>query len=122
MKQQKKMYWSFRFSINPFKEYPGLIFCRIDWFDLLAVKGLSGVFSNTEALQLCQSLSSLVLSLLYGSLLTFVHNHRKTRLLPIGIFVGKVMSLLFNTLSRFVTAVLPRSKRLLIHGCSHHPQ
>ena len=74
--------------------------------DLLAVKGLSTPqFEN---------INSLVLSLLYGPTLMYIDDYRKAIVLTIQTFVGKVMSLLFNTLSRFVIAFLPRSKSLLI--------
>ena len=61
-----------------------------------------------------ESINSSVLSLLYGPTLTSIHNYWKNHTLSIGTFVSKVMSLLFDTLSRFVIAILPRSKRLLI--------
>ena len=66
-------YWSFSFSISPSNEYSGLISFRIDWFDLLAVSGLSRVFSSTTI----QSISSSLLSLLYGSTLTSIHDYQK---------------------------------------------
>ena len=97
-------YWRFSFSIKPSNEYSGLISFRMDWFDL-AVQG---------------TLKSLKASFLQCSAFFIVQlSHRnmttgKTIALTIGIFVGKVMSLLFNTLSRFAIAFLPRSKRLLI--------
>ena len=106
-------YWSFSFSINPSNEYSGLISFRMDWLDLLEVKGFSRVFSNTQF----KSISSLVLSLLFGPTLTSIHDYWKNHsfdYMDIWIFVGKVMSLLFNMLSRLVIAFLPRRKRLLI--------
>ena len=88
-----------------------------DWFPLrltgfisLQSKGLSKVFSNTTF----KSINSLALSLLYGPTLTSYVNTGKTIALTRWIFVGKVMSLLFNMLSRLVIAFLPRSKHLLI--------
>ena len=91
-----------------------------DWFPLgwtgwisLQSKGFSRVFSNTQF----KSINSLVLSLLYGQTLTSIHDYWKNHSFDysnIWIFVGKVMSLLFNMLSRWVIAFLPRSKRLLI--------
>ena len=85
------------------------------WFPLgftdltsLLSKGLSGVFSQFE------SISSLALSHLYGPTLTSIHDYRKSIALTIRTFVGKVMSLLFNTLSRLVLVFLPRIKCLLI--------
>ena len=91
--------------------YSGLISFRIDWFDLLPVQG------NLKSLLLHQSSK---LSLLYHSAFFMVqlsHSYRatgKTIALTRGTFVVKVMSLVFNMLSRFVTAFLPRSKGLLI--------
>ena len=66
-------YWSFSFSISPSNEYSGLISFRIDWFDLLAVSGLSRVFSSTTI----QSISSSVLSLLCGPTLIFIYDYCK---------------------------------------------
>ena len=73
-------------------------------------KGLSSVFSNTTV----KNHHSLVLSFLYGPILTSIHDYGKTVALTRWTFVGKVMSLLFNMLSRLVTVFLPRSKCLLI--------
>ena len=88
-----------------------------DWVPLgliglisLQSKGLSRVFSNTTV----QSINPLALSFLYGPTLTSVYDYWKTIVLTRWTFVGKVMSLLFNMLSRFVIAFLPRSKCLLI--------
>ena len=94
-------YWSFSFNIRPSTEHPGLISFRIDWLDLLAVQG---TFKN-----LLQHHSSKA-SILWHSTFFIVklsHPHRWT-------FVGKIMSLLFNMLSRLVITFLPRSKCLLI--------
>ena len=66
-------YWSFSFSISPSNEYSGLIFLRINCFDLLAGKGLSRVFSNTTV----QKHQFLVLRLLYGPALTSIHDYGK---------------------------------------------
>ena len=101
-------YWSFSFSISPANEYSGLISFRIDWFDPLQSKRLSIIFSNT----IVQKHNSSVHSLLYGPTLTFILE--KTIALTTWTFVGKVISLLFNMLFRFVIAFLPRSKHLLI--------
>ena len=99
-------YWSFSFSINPSNDYSGLISFRIDWFDLLAVQwSLAPQF---------KSINSSVLSFLYGPTLTSIHAHRKTIALTRWTFVGKVMSLLLNMLSRLIIAFLPRSKHLWI--------
>ena len=104
-------YWSFSVSTSPSSEYSGLISFRIDWFDILAVQG---------ALKSLLHHHSLKASFLWCSAFIIVqlsHPYMttgKTITLTILTFVGKVMSLLFNTLSRFVMALLPRSKRLLI--------
>ena len=106
-------YWSFNFSISPSYEYSVLIFFRIDWFDFLAVQGtLSTVFSSTtiQKHQLIPQHSAFFM-------VQFSHPYTttgKTIALTICTFVGKVMSLLFKALSRFVIVFLPRSKHLLI--------
>ena len=104
-------YWSFSFSNNPSSEYSGLISFRMDRFDLLAVQGtLKSLLQHhsLKALILWYSVYFMVpLSLPYMTT-------GKTITLTIWTFVSKVMSLLFNTLSRFVIAFLPRSKHLLI--------
>ena len=103
-------YWSFSFSIVPSKEIPGLISFRMDWLDLLAVQGLSKVFSNTTVQK----------QQFFGTQLSSQSNSHpymttgKTIALTRQSFVGKVMSLLFNMLSRLVITLLPRSKCLLI--------
>ena len=112
-------YWSFSFSISPSSEYSVLISFRIDWFDLLS-KGLSTVFSNTRVWkhQFCGAQPSLWSN-------SYIHPYMTTGkaiVLIMWIFGGKVMSLLFNMLSRFVTAFLPRPIIFLFHGCSHQPQ
>ena len=104
-------YWSFSFSIIPSKEIPGLISFRKDWLDLLAVQG--------TVKNLLQHYSSKA-SILWRSACFMVqlsHSYMtsgKTRALTRQTFVGKVMSLLFNMLSRVVITFLPRNKRLLI--------
>ena len=104
-------YWSFSFSISSSNEYSGLISFKIDWFDLLAVQGtLKSLFPapQFEDIILWHSASFIVqLSHLYMTA-------GKTIALTIQTFVGKVMSLLFNMLSRSVIAFLPRSKHLII--------
>ena len=104
-------YWSFSFSISPSNEYSELISLRIDWFDLLAVQG------NIKSL--LQHPSSKA-SILWNSAFFIVqlsHLYMTTGK-PIALtrwtFFGKVMSLLFNMLSRLVIAFLPRRKHLLI--------
>ena len=104
-------YWSFSFSISFSNEYSGLTFFRIDWFVLLAVQGtvmsLLQHHSSKASLPQCSSFFMVQLSDPYMTT-------EKTIALTRQTFVRKVMSLLFNTLSRFVTAFLPRSKHLLI--------
>ena len=102
---------SFCFSISSSNEYSGLISFRIDWFDLLAVQGnlkslLQHDISKTSVLQ-CPAFFMIQLSHPYMTT-------GKTIALTRWTFVGKVMSLLFNMLSRLVIAFLPRSKHLLI--------
>ena len=104
--------WSFSFSISPSNEYSGLTSFKIDWLVLLAVQGLSRVFSNTTV-QKHQFISSLVLNILMIQLSHPYITTGKTIALTRWTFVGKVVSLLFNMLSRLVIASLTRSKRLL---------
>ena len=109
-------YWSFSFSISPSNEYSGLISFRIDLFDLLAVQGtlksLLQHHSSKASILQCSTLFMVQLSHPYMTT-------GKTTALTIQICVSKVMSLLFNTPSWFVIAFLPRSNRLLFHGCSY---
>ena len=103
-------YWSF-FSISPPSAYSGLISFRIDWFGLLAVQG------TLKSLLQHHNLKASVLwhSAFFMVQLSHVYmTTGKTTVLTIRIFVGKEISLLFNTLLRFVAASLPRSKHLLI--------
>ena len=104
-------YCSFSFSISPSNEYSGLISFRIDWFGLLAVQGtLKSLLQNhSQKHQLFGAQPSLWSNSQHPYLTT-----GKTIALIRQTFVSKVMSLLFNMLSRFVTAFLPRSKSLLI--------
>ena len=104
-------YWSFSFSISPFNEYSGFLSFRIDWLDLLAVQGTLN--------SLLQHHSSKASILWHSAFFMVQSSHSyvtagKTIAVTRQTFVGKVMLLLFNTLSRFVIALLPRSKRLLI--------
>ena len=109
-------YWSFIFRMSPSNEYPGLISFRMDWFDLLAVQGtlknLLQHHGSKASILWCSAFFMVQLSHLYMTT-------RKTIALTRWTFVGKVISLLFNTLSRFVTAFLPRSKCLLIYYMSY---
>ena len=104
-------YWSFSFNISPSKEYSGLISFRMDWLDLLAVqrtlKSLSQHHSSKTSILWCSAFFIVQLS---HSYMTTV----KTIVLTRWTFVGKVMSLIFNMLSRLVITFLPRSKHLLI--------
>ena len=104
-------YWSFSFSIIPSKDIPGLISFRMDWLDLLAVQG--------TLKSLLQHPSSKAPILQRSAFFTVQLSHPymttgKTIALTRWTFVCKVMSLLFNMLSRLVITFLPRSKRLLI--------
>ena len=107
-------YWSFSFSINPSNEYSGLISLRIDWLELFAVQG--------TLKSLLQHHSSLILQHSAFFIVQLSHPYYWTKLLTTGktialtrqTFVGKVMSLLFNMVSRLLIAFLPRSKPLLI--------
>ena len=103
-------YWSFSVSLSPSNEYSGLTSFRMDWFDLLAVQGTQE-FSLASQLE---SITSLALSLLYGPTLTSVHDYWKNHSFDLQTSGSEVISLLFNTLSRFVIAFLPGSKHLLI--------
>ena len=104
-------YWSFSFSIRPSNEYSGLISFRIDWFDLLIVQGTlkSLLQYHSSKASILQHSAFFMVQLLHPYMTT-----GETIALTIQTFVGKVMSLLFNMLSRFVLAFLPRSKGLLI--------
>ena len=104
-------YWSFNVSISPSNEYSGLISLRMDWLDLLAVQGTLKCL-----LQYCSSKASVLWHSVFF-IVQLSHPYRttgKTIALTRQTFVDKVMSLLFNMLSRLVIAFLPRSKRLLI--------
>ena len=104
-------YWSFSFSINPSNEYSRLISFIIDWFDLLAVQGtrksLLQHHSSKASILQCSAFFTVQLSHPYMTIGKTITLTRRT-------FVGKVMSLLFNMLSRLVITFLPRSKCLLI--------
>ena len=104
-------YWSFSFSICPSNEYSELISLRMDWLDLLAVQGTRKSLlqhrSSKASILHCSAFFTVQLSHPYMT-------NGKTIALTRRTFVGKVMSLLFNMLSRLVITFLPRSKRLLI--------
>ena len=104
-------YWSFSFNISPSNEHSGLISFRMDWLDLLVVQGtlksLLQHHSSKASIFWHSPFFRVQLSHLYMTIEKAIALTRKT-------FVGKVMSLLFNTLSRLVITFLQRSKRLLI--------
>ena len=110
-------YWSFSFSISPSNGYSGLIFFRMDWFNLLAVQGTlkSLLQHHSSKASILQCSAFLIMQLSHPYMIT-----GKTKALTRRTFVGKVMSLLFNMLSRLVIAFLPRSKCLLI-SCLQSP-
>ena len=104
-------YWSFSFNISPSSEHPGLISFSMDWLYLLAVQGtlksLLQHHSSKASILLCSAFYTVQLSHPYMTTGKTIALIRRT-------FVDKVISLLFNMLSRFVITFLPRSKRLLI--------
>ena len=104
-------YYSFSFNISPSNEHPGLISFRMDWLDLLAVQGtlksLLQHHSSKASVLWCSALFIVQLSHPYMTTGKTIALTRRT-------FVDKVMSLLFNVLSRLVITFFPRSKRLLI--------
>ena len=103
-------YWSFSFNITPSNEHPGLISFRMDWLDLLAVQGtlksLLQHHSSKASILQCSAFFIVQLSHAYMTIGKTIALTRRT-------FVGKVMSLLFNMLSRLVITFLPNSKRIL---------
>ena len=104
-------YWSFSFSISPSNEYSGLIFFRMDWLDLLAVQ------ATLKSLLQHHSSKASILQHLAFFIVQLSHPYMtigKAIALTRWIFVGKVMSLLFNMMTRLVITFLPRSKHLLI--------
>ena len=111
-------YWSFSFSISPSNEYSGLISFRMDWLDLLAVQG-----TLKSLLQHHNSKASILWC--SGFLIVQLSHPYLTTGKPIALtrqtFVGKVMSLLYNILSRLVIAFLPRNKCLLISWLQQSP-
>ena len=104
-------YWSFSFNISPSSEYSGLMSFRMDWLDLLPVQGtlksLLQHHSSEASILQCSAFFMVQLSYPYTTT-------GKTVALTRWTFVGKVMSLLFNMMSRLVITFLPRSKHLLI--------
>ena len=104
-------YWSFSFSLSPSNEHPGLISFRMDWLDLFAVQGTlkSLLQHHSSKASILWRSAFFIVQHSYPSMTT-----GKTIALTRWTFVGKVMSLLFNMLSRLVITFLPRSKRLVI--------
>ena len=103
-------YWSFSFSISPSNEHPGLIYFRMDWLDLLAVQGTpKSLLQHQVRKHQFQHSAFFTVQLSHPYMTS-----RKTIALTRWNFVGKVMSLLLNMLSRLVITFLPRSKHLLI--------
>ena len=104
-------YWNFSFSISPSNEHSGLISFRMDWLDLLAVQGILKSLlqhhSSKASMLWCSAFFMVQLSHPYMTTGKTIALTRRT-------FIGKVMSLLLNTLSRLVITFLPRHKRLLI--------
>ena len=104
-------YWSFSFSTSPSNEHPGLISFRMHWLDLLAVQGTlkSLLQHHSSKASILQYSAFFIVQLTHPYITT-----RNTKTLIKWTFVGKVMSLLFNMLSRLVITFLPKSKHLLI--------
>ena len=108
---RRPKYWSFSFSIIPSKEIPGRISFRMDWLDLLAIQG------TLKSLLQCHNSKASILQRSAFFIVQLSHPYMttgKTIALTRRTFVGKVMCLLFNMLSRLVIVFLPRSKHLLI--------
>ena len=111
MSQLHAEFWSFSVNISPSSEYSGLISFRIDWFDLLAIQGtLKSLLQHHSSKASILGLSALFMVQISHPYM----NIGKTITLIIWTFVDKVISLLFNMLSRFVIAFLPRSKLLFV--------
>ena len=110
-------YWSFNFSYSSSSDYSGWFPLGLTGLISLQSKGFSKESSLTPQLK---SINSLAFSLLYGPALTSNTTTRKTITLSVWTFVGKVRSLIFNMLSRFITAFLPRSKCLFMDAVTVH--
>ena len=112
-------YWSFIFSISPSNEYSGLISFRMDWLNPFVVQ------RTLKSLLQHHSLKASILQHSALFIIQLSHPYMttgKTIALTRWTFVGKAMPVLFKMLSRLLITFLPRSKRLLIHGCTHHLQ
>ena len=107
-------YWSLSFSMSPSNEYSGLISFRIDSLDLLAVQGTlkSLLQHHSSKASILQRSAFFIVQFSHSYMTTGKTKHLTIR--TIQTFVGKLMSLLFNMLSRFITAFLPKDKHLLI--------
>ena len=111
-------YGSFSFNISPSSEHPGLISFRMDWLDRLAFQGtLKSLQQHSSKASILWRAAFFIVQLSHPYMTT-----GKTIALTRWTFVGKVISLLFDMLSRLVITFLPRSKCLLFHGCNHHLQ
>ena len=110
-------YWSFSFNISSSNKHPGLISFRMDWLDLFAVQGTfkSLLQHHSSKASILQRSDFFILQRSHPYMIT-----GKTKALTRWTFVKKVMSLLFNMLSRLVITFLPRSKRLLISWLQNH--
>ena len=111
--------WSFSFSISPSSEYPGLISFRIDWLDLLDVQGIlkSLLQHHSSKASILQHSAFFIVQLSHPYMTA-----GKTIALTRWTFVGKVMSLLFNMLSRLAKLSFQGARVFSFHGCSHHLQ
>ena len=114
---RRPKYWSLSFNISPSNEHPGLVSFRMDWLDLLAVQGTlkSLLQHHSSKTSILQCLAFFIVRLSHPYMIS-----GKTIALTRWIFAGKVMSLLFNMLSRLIIAFLPKSKGLLI-SCLQSP-
>ena len=112
-------YWSFSFNISPSNEYSGLISFKMDWLDLLAVQGtLKSLHQHHSSKASTLSCSAFfIVQISHPSMTT-----GKTIAVTRQIFDGKVMSLLFNMLSRLVIAFFQGACVFLFHGCNYHLQ
>ena len=111
-------YQSFSVSMSLLNEYSGLISFRIDWFDLFVVQGSL----KSSPVPQFESISSSAFSSFYGPGLTSVHDYWETVPLTVRALVGKLMFLLFNMLSRFVSFPSKEQASFNFSGYSHHPQ
>ena len=105
-------YWSFSFSISPSNEYSAWISLKFELFDLCCSRDSQESYPEPQF----EGIDSFLFFLLYSLALTAAYGHWKDPSFDYTAFVGRVMSLLFNTLSRFIMAFLPRSNCLLISG------